>query len=99
MKKWLLTGMACATAAMVLGVSVSTTVTAQDTATVIKERKNHMKNINKPNIRKIMKSVKAGTAGPADAAAAAKIRVNMPKFLKLFPAGSGPGKIKTRAKD
>lgn len=83
----------------ILALSVSTTVTAQDAATVIKDRKNHMKKINKPNIRKIMKSVKAGTVGPADAAAAEKIRVNMPKFMKLFPAGSGPGKIKTRAKD
>ncbi len=97
MKKWLRTGMVCATAALVLGVSVGAYGAAKP-KDVVKFRKAVMKSNNA-----IYKNIRAITRGKVDFAAqlasqAAALHANGRNMALLFPSGTGPDKIKSRAK-
>ncbi len=95
MKKWFLTGMACATAALVLGVSITASSAAKP-KDVIKYRKAVMKSNSA-----IYKNIRAITRGKVDFSAqlpnlTAALDANGRNINMLFPKGSGKGK--TRAK-
>lgn len=97
MKKWLRTGMICATAALVLGVSVGAYAAAKP-KDVVKYRKGVMKSNNA-----IYKNIRAITRGKVEFSAqlpslAAALDANGRVIASMFPKGTGPEAGKTRAK-
>lgn len=90
MKRWL--GIASVVA--VAAVASAPVAVAQD---VVKERGSIMKTIS-GTLKALDKSAKAGKVGANDAARAAKALEGAKKIDKLFPAGTGSDKVKTRAK-
>ena len=97
MKKWLHTGMVCATAALVLGVSIGAYAAAKP-KDVVKYRKGVMKSNSA-----IYKNIRAITRGKVDFSAqlpslTEALHANGRIIASMFPAGTGPDKIKTRAK-
>lgn len=97
MKKWLRTGIVCATAALILGVSLGAYAAAKP-KDVVKYRKAVMKTNSA-----IYKNIRAITRGKVDfsaqlASQAAALNANGQNIALLFPAGTGPDKIKSRAK-
>lgn len=78
-------------------IALATPALAQDAGAVVKERVAIMK-ANADIMKGLAASAKAGKVGAGDAAAAAKVRVGVTKFLTLFPAGSDSSKVKTRAR-
>lgn len=97
MKKWLRTGMVCATAALVLGVSVGAYGAAKP-KDVMKFRTGVMKTNNA-----IYKNIRAITRGKVDLSAqlsnlAEALNANGRIIASMFPKGTGPEAGKTRAK-
>lgn len=97
MKKWLRTGMVCATAALVLGVSVGAYGAAKP-KDVMKFRTGVMKTNNA-----IYKNIRAITRGKVDFSAqlsnlAEALAANGRIIASMFPKGTGPEAGKTRAK-
>ncbi len=97
MKKWFLTGMACATAALVLGVSLGAYAAAKP-KDVVKYRQGVMKTNSA-----IYKNIRAITRGKVEFSAqlpnlADALAANGRVIASMFPKGTGPEAGKTRAK-